>query len=218
MISSRKILSSVALGFALTVISTKAAESLKPQLNQPGKLLIDGFKKGEGESGFGKLWKIGNGSWDLQDGVATALRGKGDDHSAGLRSNVGTLPNRLILEYKFRFDTADGNKGSHKNNVRFMGNGKAFVFHPTSSGLSGRTMLAEGGTKKLFEKNVKLENDRWYSVMIELRDEACCVQVGGIGRFDGQHEQIKERKKKFFVFNIGKAKASIKDVKLCVAK
>lgn len=195
------------------------ADSFQPKLNERTKLLnISPFEKGKGESGVGENWFIGHQKWTVIDKETVQGVKAQDDHSAGLRTHVGTLPNRLILEYKFRFDKTSADKGKHKLNIRFMGNGKALVFHPTLSEISIRTQLKDNGSKILFKKNVKLEQGKWYSVMIEIRDEEFCLQMTGIEAAKGTHPQIKARTKKFMAFNVGSAQASIKDVKVWESK
>ncbi len=149
----------------------------------------------------------------------TTIKQEGADHSAGLRSDVGQLPDRFILEFKFRFDRDDTNKdGKHKFNLRVMGNGKALVLHPTESLFVVRTMAEGGGSIFHVEKEVKLVEDKWYSMMVEVRDEDCCVQMSDVGQFQFAHGQIKKRKKKFFAFNVGQARSSVKDVNFWAAK
>lgn len=192
-----------------------------PQLCEKGELLIPPtFEDGEYKEGEGpEYWTVGNGKWKVEGNIATAMRSEGDDHSAGLRSDIGQLPDRFILEFKFRYEADDANQeGKHKFNLRVMGNGKALVLHPTSDSVSARTMKAEGGTHQHFEKKADFEINKWHSVMVEVKDEEGCIQISGVGQFEFRHEQIKKRKKKFFVFNIGKARASVKDVSFWAVK
>ena len=195
------------------------AGEFEPQLNKRDKLLnTSSFEKGKGESGVGVNWFIGHQKWTVIDKNTVQGVKSQDDHSAGLRTHVGTLPNRLILEYTFRFDETPNNKGKHKLNVRFMGNGKALVFHPTQSEISLRTQLKDKGSKVLAKKEVKLVQGKWYSVMLEIRDEEFCLQMTGIEACKGSHEQIKARTKKFMAFNVGGAQTTIKNVKVWECK
>lgn len=206
--------------FCLSCTAQQQQEnSFKPILNEKAKLLnASGFVKGEGESGHGKEWVIGHDKWEImEDGTIKGKRSQ-SDHSAGLRTNVGTLPQKTILEFKFRFDDVSGNKGKHKFNVRYMGAGKSLVFNPTEKVVTLRTQKADKGSEILVEEKVKLEKNKWYSVMIEIRDEEYCLQMTGIKAQKGRHPQIKARAKKFMAFNVGEAQASAKDVKLWEGK
>ncbi len=192
-----------------------------PKLCEKGDLLIpptfnDGeFREDEGP----KHWKVGNGEWKVRGNIATAIKEDGADHSAGLRSDIGQLPDQFILEFKFRYDSDDANQdGKHKFNLRVMGNGKALVFHPTSVSVSARTMNAKGGTHQHFQKAANLDLNKWHSVMVEVKDEQGCIQISDVGRFEFRHDQIKKRKKEFFVFNIGKARASVRDVSFWIGR
>lgn len=99
-----------------------------------------------------------------------------------------------------------------------MGDGKALVLHPTKSLFVARTMVEGGGSVIHVEKEVRLVEDKWYSLMVEVKDEDCCVQMSDVGQFDFRHEQIKKRTKKFFVFNVGQARSSMKDVNFWAVK
>lgn len=61
-----------------------------PRINKKDELLISkGFRRGEGPSGLGEHWKIGNGKWEIQGDAVTAIKSVGEDHPAGLRSDIG---------------------------------------------------------------------------------------------------------------------------------
>jgi hypothetical protein len=208
---------SLILSFSITATAEESVEtsSFQPILNKRSKLLnANKLVKGEGESGHGKDWVIGHDKWELMDGGMFSGRKVQDDHSAGLRSAVGVLPNRLILEYQFRFDETPENKGKHKLNVRFMGAGKALIFNPTQNSISLDTQNEKKKYEALVKKEVKLKKGVWYSVMLEIRDEECRLQMSGVGVLKASHPQIKSRTKKFVVFNVSTAQASFRNVKL----
>jgi hypothetical protein len=208
---------SLILSFSITATAEESVDisSFQPILNKRSKLLnANKLVKGEGESGHGKDWVIGHKKWELMDGGLFSGRKVQDDHSAGLRSAVGVLPNRLILEYQFRFDETPENKGKHKLNVRFMGAGKALVFSPTKSLISLYTQNEEKKYQTLVKKKVDLKKGVWYSVILEIRDEKCCLQMSDVGVLKASHRQIKSRTKKFMVFNVSTAQASFRNVKL----
>ncbi|MCM8530289.1 MAG: hypothetical protein NE330_03945 [Lentisphaeraceae bacterium] len=193
----------------------KALNSFQPLINKRTKLLNSNeLKKGEGESGHGKDWLQGHATWELTDDGVFQGRKTQNDHAAGLRIHVGTLPNKTILEYKFRLDdTPSAKKGKSRMNVRFMGEGKALVFSSSLTGVVLRTLNKDGEYETIAEKKITLKKDVWYSVMLEIRDEECCLQMSSVGVLKGRHPQLKERTKKFFVYNVGESQASVKNVK-----
>ena len=182
-----------------------AEVELKPLMLIPDKVLFqDDFNTPRGvikpsKKDSQEPWQSNQGTrWEVTDGV---LRGRAStpefqashDTHKGVHPRIvlTKTPENFVLQFSMRL--VDGKPfvaGQRKSVSPFIEIGHHVV--RITWGAHGAMLLAEGESLQLANaQDFKLEPGKWYTVMVERRDDEVLVQFAGGPTFHGKHPSYK---------------------------
>ena len=187
---------------------TRAEVALKPLMLIPDEVLFkDDFNTPRGElkpkrKDDTDAWQPNQGTrWEVTDGV---LRGRASspEFQASHETHKGVhprialtkTPENYILQFSMRI--VDGKPfvaGQRKAVPPFVEIGHHIA--RVTWGANGAMLLADGDSLQLAnDKDFKLDTGKWYTVLVERRDDEVLVQFAGGPTFHGKHPSYKSDK------------------------
>ncbi len=222
----------VACGAAAVSAAEKA-----PELAKPGTVLFeDSFKRAE----MAPEWRVGKGSWKIEDGVVKVAEIPDDKHGAYAYAKGKFADANFIAEFGFKFDGAksvqflfdDKNyKGSHAGHIcrasitpdqvvvtdSKLGNMKNEIFDkmkdPQTTAEEKKQLQASIKDKTAAFK-VKLDAAEWHTARVEVAGDEMLVEIDGKAAGYLKSEGIAHPTKTMVGFTVNGQSAMIRNVKV----